>query len=326
MSFRMIEVTADDDGQRLDRWLKKTVPDVPYVLLQKLIRKGALRVDGKRVKTDIRLSEGQAVKIPAAVQGAKSLDRKVEKLNDKDVAFVKSLIIYQDEDIIAINKPSGLAVQGGTNTTQHLDRLLSGLADDEGVNPRLVHRLDKDTSGVLILARSAKVAKAMGAIFKGQKIKKTYVALCHGVPEMAEGTIKAPLIKAGGLNRERMVVDEEEGKFAATDYVVIDRAGDQVSFISFSPLTGRTHQIRVHAELAGFPIIGDHKYRGEGHEAPDVEMSERLHLHAYRLVFDHPMKAQTMDIVAQIPKALRKSWSSLGFDPHLKHDPFEEMG
>ena len=176
MSHKIIEVQQDDDGQRLDRWLKREVPDVPYVLLQKLIRKGALRVDGKRVKTDTRLSAGQAVKIPAAGTGSGTANER-KKISAKDKAFIQSLVIFDDGDVIALNKPSGLAVQGGSGQKVHIDGFLDGLKDDAGVRPKLVHRLDKDTSGVLLLARSTAVARKLGEAFKGKDVKKIYMAL-----------------------------------------------------------------------------------------------------------------------------------------------------
>lgn len=329
---RIIEVNEDDDGQRLDRWLKRVAPDLPYVLVQKLLRKGQIRMDGKRAKPDTKISAGQEVRLPPRDNKPKE---KTKKITPEDIAYIKSLVIYEDEDLIAINKPCGLATQGGTGMERHVDGLMEGLKDKEGVKPRLVHRLDKDTSGVLIVAKSAKVAKALGESFKGRDVKKIYLALVAPVPEIRDGTINAPLSKAGGTNKERMRVDEEEGKTAITDYIVIDSALNDIALVAFWPRTGRTHQLRVHAELIGCPIIGDKKYKRQVekehmHEA-DVDLSslplsDRLHLHAYRIVLPHPMRGgKILDITAPLGPDLKKSFKALSFDTKFPDDPFEHL-
>ncbi len=338
-TVQFIEVANDDDGQRLDRWLKKNVPDLPYTLAQKLMRKGQIRVDSKRAKAETKVQSGQKVRIPPIEK--KSDEQGNRKITDKDAAFVKSMVIYEDADIIALNKPSGIATQGGSKTKFHIDGLLPALANKEGVKPRLVHRLDKDTSGVLLLARNANTARKLGVIFKRREIKKIYWAICCPAPEQEEGTIKAPLIKAGGNNKERMVVDEENGKSAITDFIVLEKALTSAAFVAFWPRTGRTHQIRVHAELIGCPIVGDHKYarlpeQEETHEArrkaeadlKEMDMAERVHLHARRLILLHPSGAKAgrggmLDITAPLPPDLKRSWKALGFSPNLKSDPFE---
>ncbi|MEM7651310.1 MAG: RluA family pseudouridine synthase [Pseudomonadota bacterium] len=333
MSVRHIKVKDDDDGQRLDRWLKKNVPEIPYVLIQKLLRKGQVRVDGKRAKPDLRLSAGQEIRIPPVKERARP-DK--PKLSDKDKAFIKSLVIYEDADVIALNKPHGLATQGGSKTTYHIDGLAEAFANKEGVKPRLVHRLDKDTSGVLLLARSAKVAKKLGESFKTRDVKKIYWAITCPAPEQIDGTIKAPLTKAGGSNKERMVVDDKDGKSAITDFIVLENALNSAAFVAFWPRTGRTHQIRVHAELMGCPIVGDKKYarlpeQEETHEArrkaeadlKALDMAKRLHLHARRIILPHPTRKGMLDITAPLPPELSKSWKALGFSPNLKADPFE---
>lgn len=331
MSVQHIEIKADDDGQRLDRWLKKQ--GMPFALIQKAIRKGEVRVDSKRAKADTRLVAGQTVRIPPIET---KISTAKDKLTDKDKAYIKSLIIYEDADVIAINKPSGIASQGGSKQSRYIDFYLDALKDKSGVRPRLVHRLDKDTSGVLLLARSAKAATALGDAFKGRDIKKIYWAITCPAPDRPEGTIKAPLAKAGGSNKERMVVDEKEGKMAITDFVVMESAMTSAAFVAFWPRTGRTHQIRVHAELIGCPIVGDKKYarlpeQEEWHEArrkaeadlKGIDLANRLHLHARRIVLDHPMKKGKLDITAPLPPELKKSWKVLGFSPNLKGDPFE---
>ncbi len=320
---QIITVPEDDDGQRLDRWLKAYMP---YVLAQKLIRKGAVRVNGKKVKQDARIEKGQEVRIPP-FEDAVARERETYRLSEDDAIFIKSLVIYQDEDVIVLNKPSGLAVQGGTGMARHVDGMVEALSDRNGVKPRLVHRLDKDTSGVLILARSAESARQLGAMFKGHDIKKIYIALTAGVPEQLEGTIKAPLMKAGGAQKERMVVDEEEGRYAETEYVVLERAGKSAAHIAFWPRTGRTHQLRVHAaDVLGCPIIGDGKYGGAESRIEGLDLGRnRMHLHAARLILPHPSKKNsTLDLFAPLPADLSDSWKALGFTAKMKDDPFAE--
>ena len=331
---RHIEVKEDDDGQRLDRWLKKNVPELPYTLAQKLMRKGQIRVGSKRAKAETRLEAGQTVRIPP-IDDKSQPDKK--KLTDKDKAFIRDMVVFEDADIIALNKPSGIATQGGSKQSRYIDLYLDAFTNKAGVRPRLVHRLDKDTSGILLLARSANVARKLGDAFKGREVKKIYWAITSPTPEQPEGTIKAPLSKAGGSNKERMVVDEEEGKMAITDFVVLESAMKSAALVAFWPRTGRTHQLRVHAELIGCPIVGDKKYsrlpeQEEWHEArrkaeadlKDMDLANRLHLHARRIILPHPTKhGKMLDITAPLPAELKKSWKALGFSPNLKNDPFE---
>ena len=332
-SVRHIEIKQDDDGQRLDRWLKKHVPELPYTLAQKLMRKGQIRVGSKRAKPETRLEAGQTVRIPP-IDEKKAPDK--YKLTDKDKAFIKDMVIYEDADVIALNKPHGIATQGGSKQSRYIDLYLDAFTNKSGVRPRLVHRLDKDTSGILLLARSAQVARKLGDAFKGRDVKKIYWAITSPAPEQPEGTIKAPLSTAGGSNKERMVIDEENGKTAIADFVVLESAMNSASLVAFWPRTGRTHQLRVHAELIGCPIVGDKKYsrlpeQEEWHEArrkaeadlKGMDLANRLHLHARRIILPHPTQNRTLDITAPIPPELKKSWKALGFSPNLKQDPFE---
>jgi 23S rRNA pseudouridine955/2504/2580 synthase len=332
--LRIIEVAQDDDGQRLDRWLKKFVPDMPFVLAQKLLRKGQIRVDGKRAKPDSRLVSGQKVKIPPFQSEQEAYVPHKRKLSADDAAFITSLVIYDDGDVIALNKPHGIATQGGTNQKKHIDGMLEALKNREGVVPRLVHRLDKDTSGVLLLARSAKVARELGDAFKSRDVKKIYWAIVSPCPEVFEGTIKAPIIKAGGMGREKMVIDEAEGKYAVTEYAVVEHAERAAAFVAFWPRTGRTHQIRIHAHVMGASILGDGKYKGVKDpeskrieaDLRELELSRRLHLHARRITMVHPTKqGKILDITAPLPPELVSSWRTLGFNPKYKGDPFEHL-
>lgn len=331
--LRFIPVKDDDDGQRLDRWIKKCVPDMPYVLAQKLLRKGQIRVDGKRAKPETRLSAGQEVKIPPFETSSQKPKSK-PKITLEDAEFMRSLVLYEDEHVIAIDKPSGLAVQGGTNTRRHIDGLLEVFKDKKGVVPRLVHRLDKETSGVMVLARSAECARVLGKMLKEKRVKKIYWAIVTPTPETLEGTITAPILKSGG-NYEKMIIDDEEGKNAITEYSVLENASRAAAFVSFWPRTGRTHQIRVHAsQVLGSAILGDGKYRAVKDEESKLidadlagmNLAKRLHLHARRLILDHPLKkGQVLDITAPLAPDLVKSWKNLGFNHKDKSDPFERI-
>jgi len=330
---RHIKVKEDDDGQRLDRWFKKYVPELPYALAQKLMRTGQVRVDGKRAKPDMRLAAGQDVRVPPIEGEGKRSERNAERITAKDTAYIRSLVIYEDDEVVAINKPQGLATQGGTGVKRHVDGMLEALTGSNGVRPRIVHRLDKDTSGVLLLARSAASARSLGNIFKGREIKKIYWALVSPAPRDNDGTINAPLAKLGGPERQNIGVDEEEGKPAVTEFRVLERAHKQSAFLAFWPRTGRTHQIRVHAALMGTPIIGDRKYgeREIEHEhekigLEGINLAAGLHLHARRIICPHPVyKGKKLDITAPLPAELIKSWKAMGFESNSKADPFGDL-
>lgn len=323
-TVQTITVCEDDDGQRLDRWLKKNVPQLSYVLAQKLVRKGQIRVDGKRAKGDMKLTSGQAVRIPP-VDVSKVKSAPSAKPSKADADFIRSLVIYDDGEILAFNKPHGLAVQGGSKTRRHMDAYFPALKNDKGVAPRLVHRLDKDTSGLLLTARSAAAAKALGEMLKKRQVKKIYLAVTVGVPELREGTVKAPLVKgAKGAGKEKMHIDAKDGKTALTDYIVLDHAHDQAALVAFWPRTGRTHQIRAHAAYMGCPVLGDRKYGGSAAVIEGMDLPGRLHLHALRVICKHPFQKGDLDISAPLPADLKKSFKILGFPTRFKHDPFEE--
>lgn len=323
---RTVTVAQDDDGQRLDRWLKKHVPDLPYALVQKLIRKGQIRVDGGRVKTDTRLTAGQEIRLPPSAEGGKQ--DQYFRAHKGDADLVRSMIIYDDGDLMAINKPAGYASQGGLRIERHIDGLMESMADEEGNKPKLCHRLDRDTSGILMLARSREMAMRMGRAFENKNIRKYYWAIVTPAPEMNEGTITAPLIKGDGPYKDMMIVDEENGKFSRTEFRVVERAAKKAAFIALWPRTGRTHQLRVHSTVAGFPIIGDEKYGDQETSYETIEalgLAPRLHLHAARLIVPHPMGKGLLDLRAPLPVELKKSWEAYGFDPHYNEDPFGDI-
>ena len=314
-------VTEDEDGQRLDRFLQKHLRGTPFGLLQKLMRKGQIRVNSGRVKASTRLEAGQKVRIPPME------DKKYEEkeiISEKDAAFIQSLVIYNDGDIIALNKPAGIATQGGTNVTRHIDGMLDALVKKDGVRPRLIHRLDKDTSGVLLLAGSSNMARDMGKIFSGRHIRKIYWALTVPAPEMNNGEIRAPIHKAGGIGNEKMVVDEE-GQPATTLFDVVERAHKQLAFVAFWPRTGRTHQIRVHAAHMGCPILGDGKYGGQEAFLEGIDHVRRVHLHAHSIRFKHPKTNKMVEISAPLADDLKASWKSFGFDVNSSYNAFDDV-
>lgn len=316
MSHEEISVPEDLDGQRLDRWLKKYCADAGFGNVQKAIRKGLVRIDGKRCKPETTLSAGQIVKIPAFLKSSSETTQQRQKnISENNKEFIRSLVIYEDEHIFALNKPAGLAVQGGSKTTRHIDGMLEGLATrkkGEFVKPRLVHRLDKETSGLMVVARSAEAARRLMHIFQGHDVTKTYYALCAGRPEQLEGLIDARLAKQGRSGYEKVMHDPENGQKALTDFEVVDHAADQACLIAFQPQTGRTHQIRVHAALIDCPLIGDHKYNDDPFPFPDIDLADRLHLHAHSLEFKHPFTNKPLTLKAPLPKDFKHSLDQLG--------------
>ena len=320
---KIIAVTEEDDGQRLDRWLKKRAPEIPYALVQKLIRKGAIRVDGKKAKTDERLSAGQEVRLPDVENRGQKEKQGPMKTGANDAAYIKSMVIYDDGDIVALNKPGDIASQGGGGVERHIDGLLELLKDKKDRRPRLIHRLDRDTSGILLCARSPEAVRNFGKMFHDRRARKIYWAITVPAPERQEGTIKAPLAKATGEHKDRMYVnDGEDSKMAVTDFIVVDRTGKKAAFVMFLPQTGRTHQLRVHAaDVLHCPILGDEKYGGGKARLDGMDLSQRLHLHARRLILPHPKDSSKMlDFAAPLPPELQKTWKALGFDVNQSTD------
>ena len=322
---KIIEVSDGEDGSRLDKWLKKHVPSMPNSLMYKLFRKRAFKVDGKRAKADYKLIAGQSVRIPPMEEREINERKKEYRVSDYDRKMIRSSILFEDEHIIAINKPAGLAVQGGTNTKRHLDGIVTALVGKNETPPKIVHRLDKDTSGVMLLAKTDKAARELGFMFKGKDIRKCYWALTVPAPDMDNGTIRGAIRKAGGEGKEKMIIDEEKGKKSTTEFVIIDRAHNKAAFVAFWPRTGRTHQIRVHAAQAlGTPILGDGKYGGKGAFLEgDLEIPKKVHLHARNISLNHPLKNGRIDVTAPLPDDMIRSWKELGFNPNHKGDPFK---
>ena len=320
---RQFTVSPDDDGIRLDRWFRRNLPEASFNLVSRWARTGQLRVDGKRAAPGARVEAGQTIRVPPA-EPAPAARAKPERpaLSEDEIAFVNEIVIHRDPQAIVVNKPPGLATQGGTKTRQHLDGLLDGLADEAASRPKLVHRLDKDTSGVLLLARTARAAAFFSKSFSGRTARKIYWALVAGVPSIEDGFIDLALAKQPGTGGEKMHVDEEEGLAARTRYRVIERAGNRAAWVELQPLTGRTHQLRVHMAAIGHPIVGDGKYGGQEAFLTGT-ISRKLHLHARRLRIDHP-DGDRIDVTAEPPSHFAESLANLGFDPAAGDLPLDE--
>jgi 23S rRNA pseudouridine955/2504/2580 synthase len=317
-NVRTFTVGEDDDGIRLDRWFKRHLPDVSFNLVSRWARTGQLRVDGKRATPGDRLATGQVLRVPPAeaapAEGPGARPKRiVEPLTDDEAEFIREMVIAKGRDWYVLNKPPGLATQGGTKTVQHLDRLLDGLVNDEGQRPKLVHRLDKDTSGVLLVARSARAAGHFAKAFSGRTARKVYWALITGVPSADEGLIDAPLAKQPGTGGEKMHVDEENGLPSRTRYRLIERAGNRAAWVELQPLTGRTHQLRAHMAAIGHPIVGDAKYGGADAFLTGG-ISRKMHLHARRLKVDG-LDGKPIDYTAELPGHFAETLATLGFDP-----------
>jgi len=311
---RKFTVNDDDDGIRLDRWFKRHLADVSFNIVSRWARTGQLRVNGKRATPGDRIEAGQTIQFPptdAMPARTARPEREREPLTEEEAELVREMVIYEGPSAFVLNKPPGLATQGGTKTHNHLDRLLDGLADDAGSRPKLVHRLDKDTSGALLVAKTARSAGHFAKSFSGRTARKVYWALVVGVPSLDEGLIDAPLAKQPGTGGEKMHVDEESGLPARTRWRVIDRAGNRAAWVELQPLTGRTHQLRAHMAAIGYPIVGDAKYGG-AEAFLTGGISRKLHLHARRIRIDAP--DGVIDVTAELPQHMAESLGTLGFE------------
>jgi 23S rRNA pseudouridine955/2504/2580 synthase len=309
MSVQNRVVSEDEAEIRLDRWFRRHFPHLTQGALQKLCRTGQVRVDGRRAEAATRLAPGQSVRVPPIPAGPAPVAPRVDP---HDEAELRRLVIYQDPQIIVLNKPHGLPVQGGPGITRHLDGMLDALRDG-GDRPRLVHRLDRDTSGALLLARTPGVAGKLAALFRGRDVKKTYWAVTVGRPTPAEGVIDASLVRIGAGPGARTALaerDDPEAARAVTEYLTVDAAAKKLAWLELSPLTGRTHQLRVHCAELGTPILGDDKYGGEATRPEGFPAM--LHLHARTLSFPHPAGG-TVTVSADLPPHMRETFRMLGF-------------
>ena len=324
-----LRVTDSESDMRLDRWFRVHFPEVGYTYLQKLLRSGQVRIDSKRAQANDRLNAGAEIRVPAIVRQPKRADpngagakgRPPMGLSKGDRDQIEKMILYEDDHVLVLNKPFGLAVQGGTGTKKHIDGMLEGMADRfGGERPRLVHRIDRDTTGILLVAKTRDAAAKLGRTFQTRSAAKTYWALVCGVPKPPQGKIEAALVKASGPDGDRVRKarpgEQEQAMHATTHYSVIDSVARKAAWVSLKPVTGRQHQLRVHMHMIGHPIVGDNKYEGDV-KMPAENIDKQLHLHARRLIIDHPKTGKKIDVTAPLPEHMKRTWDTLGFDPDM---------
>jgi 23S rRNA pseudouridine955/2504/2580 synthase len=340
-----IEVGDDEGGQRLDRWFRARFPHIPQARIEKMCRKGEIRVDGARAKSSTRVEAGQAIRVPPLPEAGEMPRKPAAEPSGSDAEMIRNAVIWQDDHIIALNKPPGLPSQGGSGQGgRHVDGLAEALKFGRSEKPLLVHRLDKDTSGVLLLARSRRIARRLSEAFRARETRKIYWAAVAGVPHPRMGTVRFGLVKAPGRGRggegEKMLcihprdVDATPGaKRATTDYAVLSSLGTRVSWAALVPVTGRTHQLRAHMAEIGHPIVGDGKYGGSGQENLGEgwgaqlggEISRKLHLHARSIRFVHPITGDTITITAPLPEHMARTWQMLDWrEADVPADPFDD--
>ena len=339
-----IEIGEEEAGMRLDRWFRRRYPDLPQTHLNKIVRKGEVRVDGKRVEISTRLESGQAVRVPPLHLPARV--REAPAATDPaDRRALKEMLLFEDRDVIVLDKPFGLAVQGGSGTKRHIDGMLAALADRNGERPALVHRLDRDTSGVLLIAKSRRIAAELGATFSSRGARKIYWAVVEGVPRPEQGRISMFLAKGEGMGEDRRASGDRadlermrvarhgdpEAQHSLTLYATVDKVAPRLAWLSMRPITGRTHQLRAHCEAIGHPIVGDPKYnrrpdndpaRADPLRAVPPGVEKKLHLLARRLVLPHP-RGGIIDVTAPLPEHMRKTFDMFGFAAPAR-DPIED--
>jgi 23S rRNA pseudouridine955/2504/2580 synthase len=349
MSAETLQVTEDEEGMRLDRWFKRRVPTLSLSHLNKIVRTGQVRVDGGRVKTATRLAAGQNIRIPPLnLESAPSDDPSAPRIIEADARDLRQMILFEDRDLMVLNKPFGLAVQGGSGTKHHIDGMLASMPNEKGDRPSLVHRLDRDTSGVLLVAKTRKMASDLGEAFRSRQARKTYWALVEGQPKPAQGRISLYLAKGDGMGdvrgkkvdgvdyaaREKMRVakhGDDDAQHSVTYYATVDKVNQRLAWLSMKPITGRTHQLRAHAEAIGHSIIGDPKYGLKPkndprrtdplRQVPDG-IEKKLHLLARRLVLPNP-RGGVLDVTAPLPPHMKASFDLLGFDIST-YDPIDD--
>jgi 23S rRNA pseudouridine955/2504/2580 synthase len=319
-------VDPDEAGMRVDRFLVARFPQLAFTHIQRIIRKGEVRIDGKRAQPEARLAAGGKVRVPPLKLAPQKAAARSAARDQDERAFLQSIALYEDKDVLILNKPAGLAVQGGPGTKRHVDGLLEALRDEQGQKPRLVHRLDKDTAGCLIVAKTRFAAATLGKTFRSRAARKIYWALVAGVPRVRQGRISTYLAKEEVEHDSVMRVarhGDEGASHALTYYAVVETSAQKLAWLSLKPVTGRTHQLRAHAAHIGHPIVGDPKYFNvENWELPGG-IQNRLHLLARRIVIPHPRTGQPIDVSAPLPPHMEQSFNLLGLDT-ARYDPIVE--
>lgn len=344
-AVRVLTVAEEEGEQRLDRWFRRRFPHVTQGAVEKMCRTGQLRVDGGRAKAADRVAPGMQIRVPPLPAG--EAPAPVEsRMAKTDARMIQDAVLWKDEHMIVLNKPAGLPSQGGSGQgARHVDALAEALKFGYKEKPRLVHRLDKDTSGVLLLARTDRVARALSEALRHRAARKIYWAVVAGVPDPRQGSIKFGLVKAPGRGRggegEKMlcvhpakVAETEGAKRARTDYFTLWFLGTRLSWMALEPVTGRTHQLRAHMAEIGHPILGDGKYGGAGQENPGDgwgaagggDISRKLHLHARSLTIEHPVTKTMMTFTAPLPDHMARTWKLMDWkETDVPADPFASI-
>ncbi|MBB1094360.1 RluA family pseudouridine synthase, partial [Rhodopseudomonas palustris] len=319
-----VVVTADENNMRVDRFLEARFPGLSFSHIQRIVRKGELRVNGKRADSKDRLEEGQSVRIPPLKLDTPKLPGHLSEAEQKTLQALKEMTLYEDADVLVLNKPLGLAVQGGSGTTRHIDLMLEVMRDSKGQKPRLVHRIDKETAGCLLVAKTRFAATALTGSFRSRSARKIYWALVAGVPKPKQGRISTYLAKDESEDDSIMRVaahGDDGASHAVTYYAVVETSATKLAWVSLKPVTGRTHQLRAHMAHIGHAIIGDPKYFNIENWKLPGGLQNRLHLLARRIVIPHP-RGGVIDVSAPLPPHMLQSWNLLGLE-HDRFDPIE---